>query len=80
MTLRRFCALCNTQINEEEIYFDVTVTPKKGLNEERKEEDAYYEDFCYNCTSGGKALAQLMKQRSADFLKEKQKKADANTK
>lgn len=69
--MKRFCSLCKREINHEEIFYDVMITPKKGLESRELDEGNYYDDYCYDCTSNGKALVQLMKKRNDEIKKDK---------
>lgn len=77
--IRRFCSLCEREITKDEIFYDIMITPKKGIDN-REEGDNYYDDFCYECTSSGKALVQLMNDRNDDLEAELKKRNEQEKK
>lgn len=62
MSRKRFCDLCEQEIADTERYYDVLLEVKIAGEEDDQDSQATENaDFCYSCTTSGKALVELMR-------------------
>lgn len=59
MTQRRFCDLCDREIEVHERWYDVMVSVRRDSHG-ADAIDQQYAEFCYGCVKSGKAAAELI--------------------